>query len=55
MSRQSKVTSPISVEINFVPDAEKVEQAKKIAAVGYKRALIKQLKEEKKKPTGTEG
>lgn len=48
MSRKSKITSPTSVEIVIIPNQEKVKEAIKIAAPGYRRALIKRLQEEDK-------
>lgn len=67
--RKSNLTSPKSVEIFIIPDAEKVNEAAKLLAPGYKRALLKKLKANGGKPpaarnttevaiaqtTGTEG
>jgi len=47
MGRKSNVTSIKSVTVECIPDAEKVDNAKKIAAIGYRRALIKKLKEQR--------
>lgn len=47
MANKSKVTSPQSVELVFMPNAEKIAEAKRIAAPGYRRALIKKLKEQR--------
>ena len=44
MSRKSNLTSPKAVEIIIIPDAEKVNEAAKLLAPGYKRALLKSLK-----------
>lgn len=44
MQRKSNVTSPTSVEVIFIPNREKVEEAARIAAPGYRRALLKKLK-----------
>jgi hypothetical protein len=46
MPRKTNVTSPISVEVIFVPDAEKVAEAIRIAAPAYRRALLKKIKEQ---------
>ena len=42
--RESNMSSPKSVEIVVIPDAEKVAEAVKRAAPGYRRALLKKLK-----------
>lgn len=46
MARKSNVTTPISVEVVLIPNAEKVLQAQKMAAPGYRRALLKKLKQQ---------
>jgi len=51
MPRESHMTTIKSVEVIFIPDAEKVAEAVKRAAPGYRRALLKQIKEQQgKKP-----
>jgi len=45
MPRKSNLTSPNTVEIVFIPDAEKVKEAQKRAAPGYRRALLKKMKQ----------
>ena len=45
--RESNMTSPISVEIIIIPDAEKVAEAAKRAAPSYRRALLKLIKKQK--------
>ena len=44
------MSSPKTVEIVIIPDAEKVAEAAKRAAPGYSRALIKKLKGKNKPP-----
>jgi len=42
--RESNITSPRTIEIIIIPDAERVEQAAKIAAPAYRRELLKQIR-----------
>lgn len=48
--RESKVTSPTSIEVVTIPDMERVAEAQKRAAPGYRRALLKKLKEQAEEP-----
>lgn len=45
--KRSNLSRPISVEIVIVPDENRVAQAMQAAALGYRRALIQKLKEQK--------
>lgn len=44
MKRKSNLTHVKSIEIIFVPDEEKIKEAIKIAAQGYRRLLLKKIK-----------
>jgi hypothetical protein len=45
--RKSNLTSPTTVEIVIIPDAERVAEATRRAAPSYRRALLKKLKSQK--------
>lgn len=41
MARESNMSSPTTVEVIIIPDAERVAEAAKRAAPSYRRALLK--------------
>jgi len=45
LARESNMSSPTSVEVIIIPDPERVAEAAKRAAPGYRRALLKKIKQ----------
>ena len=45
--RESNMSSPTSIEVIIIPDAERVAEAAKRAAPAYRRVLLKLIKQQK--------